>query len=393
MGRAARWWPLLLIGLVAVVVVAVVLHPRAPLATPTPVPPPPTPVPTQSVVSRTAATTQTPRPSTLPLLTDPAPVSPRTTDLNGPVLGITAGWELFGLGPDSMVRIELAKGRLTRTAVPGLRSGGSVDFLVGPDRAVIRPLDFVPGFAIEDGRNATDLAGALDHGGPLIPGPDAGHVWADTAAQGSQDVMTLVDWQGRLTPTHFVVPTGWPSVVGATSDGAGNVLLTAPDGATYQARPDGRRLVTAGTVLASGPTGYLVSECGAARKCQTLVLDRRTGTRKVLKFAIIPHLGGTGLISPDGKTAAVVDVPHVGSSAVRLSLVDMTSGAVHPLGAGIGTPIRDASMIWAPDSRRLFVATDTGRVAVVDRTTRTVGDLGLRLPAIEQLAIRIAPTT
>jgi len=253
-------------------------------------------------------------------------------------------------------------------------------------------LDFVPGFAINDGRNATDLTGALDHGGPLIPGPDAGHVWADTAAQGSPDVMTLVDWQGRSTPTHFVVPAGW-SAVGATSDGAGSVLLAAPDGATYQARPDGRRLVTAGTLLASGPTGYLVSECDAASKCRMSVLDRKTGTRKVLASSFTPYLDGAGLISPDGKTAAVVDLASVGSSAVRLSLVDLSSGVEHPLGADIGTPIRDSSMIWAPDSRRLFVATDTGRVAVVDRTTGQVGDLGLRLPVIEQLAIRPTPTT
>lgn len=37
-------------------------------------------------------------------------------------------------------------------------------------------------------------------------------------------------------------------------------------------------------------------------------------------------------------------------------------------------------MVWAPDSRRLFVATDTGKVAVVDRNTGQVGDLGLSLP-------------
>lgn len=389
-GRATRWWPLLLIGLIAVVVVAVVLHPRAPLATPTPVPPPT--ASTRSVVSRTTPTTPSPRTSMPPLLADPAQVSPRTTDLGRPILGITGGWELFGRGPDGVVRIELAKGRLTSTAVPGLGSSGPVSFLVGPDRAVIRPLDFVPGFAVDDGRNATVLTGALSHGGPLIPGPDAGHVWADTAADGSPDVMTLVDWQGRSTATHFGVPAGW-SAVGATSDGAGNVLLTAPNGGTYQVRPDGRRLVTAGTLLASGPTGYLVSECDAAGTCRTSVLDRNTGTRKVLAASITGGLGGAGVISPDGKTAAVIDVAHVGSSALRLSLVDLSSGVEHPLSADIGTPIRQSSMVWAPDSRRLFVATDAGKLAVVDRTTGPAGDLGLSLPFIQQLAIRPTPTT
>ncbi len=128
-GRITRWWPLLLIVLIAVVVVAVVLHPRAPLATPTPVPPPTASA--RSVVSRTAPTAPTSRPSMPPLLTDPAPVTPRTTDLGRPVLNISAGWELFGRGPDSMVRIELAKGRITRTAVPGLGSSGPVSFWSG----------------------------------------------------------------------------------------------------------------------------------------------------------------------------------------------------------------------------------------------------------------------
>jgi len=106
-----------------------------------------------------------------------------------------------------------------------------------------------------------------------------------------------------------------------------------------------------------------------------------------------PYPGTAGLISPDGKTAAVIDIAGVGSSAVRLSLVDLSSGVEHPLGADVGLPIRDNSMIWAPDSRRLFVATDTGRIAVVDRNTGEIGDLGLSLPLIEQLAIRAAPPT
>ncbi len=325
-----------------------------------------------------------------PLLSDPAPVTPQTTDLGRPVLGVTAGWELFGRGPDSIVRIEMANGRLTRTAAPGIGSSGPVSFLVGPDRAVIRPLDFVPGFAVNDGRNAVALTGALDLGRPLIPGPDTGHVWADTAANGSPDVMTLVDWQGRATPTHFGVPAGW-AAVGARSDGAGNVLLTAPNGGTYQVRPDGRRLITAGTLLASGPTGYLASECDPAGNCRTFVMDRRTLTRKVLAAKVTGDQGSAGLISPDGRTAAVMDVANAESSAVRLSLVDLVSGVEHPVGAEIGTPVSESSMVWAPDSRRLFVATGTGRIAVVDRDTKKVDDLGLRLPFIEQLAIRAAP--
>lgn len=149
--RSTRWWPLLLVGLVAVVVVAVVLHPRTPLAAPKPTP---VPLPTASTALTTARTAPSHRPAPLALLTDPPPTTPGTVDLGHPILGVTAGWDLFGRGMDSVVRIELAKGRLTRTAVPSLRSSGSVSFLAGPDRAIIRPLDFVPGFAVRDGHNA-----------------------------------------------------------------------------------------------------------------------------------------------------------------------------------------------------------------------------------------------
>jgi hypothetical protein len=75
----------------------------------------------------------------------------------------------------------------------------------------------------------------------------------------------------------------------------------------------------------------------------------------------------------------------------RLSLVNLLSGVERPMGADVGTPKRDGSMVWPPDSRWLFVVTEAGRVAAVDPNTGRVGNLGVRLPRIEQLAIRAAP--
>lgn len=389
--RSRKWWPLLLIAMVAVVVTAVVLHPRTPLATPAPVPPAST-VPSSArttVPSSAKTTTPIPRPSST-LLTDPAPTPPSTVDVGHPILGVTAAWELFGRGPDSLVRIELAKGRLTRTAVPGVGSSGPISFVVGPDRAIVRPLDFVRGFAVRDGHNATDLAGALSRGGPVIPGPDTSHIWADTNPGGNTDAMALIDWDGRATPTHVTIPRNW-SAVGATSDGAGHVLLMSSDGGTYLASPGRPQLVTNGTLLAVGPTGYLVSECDAAGKCRTAVIDRATGKRRTLAKPITPYGGTVGMISPDGRTAAVIDVAQAGSTAARLSLVNLLSGVEHPTPAGIGTPTRHSGMVWSPDSRWLFVATAAGTVAVINPSTGHVADLGLRLPFIEQLAIRAAP--
>src|SRR5689334_9274203 len=57
-----------------------------------------------------------------------------------PLLGVTAGWELFGWGPEALVRIELARGRVTRTTVEPPNSSGPVSFVVGRDWAVVRPL-------------------------------------------------------------------------------------------------------------------------------------------------------------------------------------------------------------------------------------------------------------
>src|SRR5258708_8731036 len=46
----------------------------------------------------------------------------QVTSVGHPLLGVRAGWELFGLGPRQVVRIPLARARITRTAVPGLLS-------------------------------------------------------------------------------------------------------------------------------------------------------------------------------------------------------------------------------------------------------------------------------
>jgi hypothetical protein len=150
-------------------------------------------------------------------------------------------------------------------------------------------------------------------------------------------------------------------------------------------------VLTTGNLLAVGPTGYLVSECVTAGKCLTSVIDRASGKRRTLARSIVPVVGDTGLISPDGRTAAVIDVAKVGSVDGRLSLVDLTSGVEHALGVDLGTPTGSGSMVWSPDSRWLFVVTAAGHVAVIDPDTRKVGGLGVQLPFIEQLAIRAAP--
>ena len=48
-------------------------------------------------------------------------------------------------------------------------------------------------------------------------------------------------------------------------------------------------------------------------------------------------------------------------------------------------------MAWSPDSRWLFVVTDTGAVRAVNAGTGQLASLGVRLPFISQIAVRAAP--
>jgi len=47
-------------------------------------------------------------------------------------------------------------------------------------------------------------------------------------------------------------------------------------------------------------------------------------------------------------------------------------------------------MVWAPDSRSLFVAGSDDRLRVVDAATARVHDLDVTLPPMNQVAIREA---
>src|ERR1700690_48153 len=63
----------------------------------------------------------------------PAPPPPMRVPFAGHrLLGVTAGWELFARGPDDLLRIQLAQGRITRTYVPPLETASpDVAFVIG----------------------------------------------------------------------------------------------------------------------------------------------------------------------------------------------------------------------------------------------------------------------
>ncbi|HEU5265324.1 MAG TPA: hypothetical protein VFU35_01445, partial [Jatrophihabitans sp.] len=306
-----------------------------------------------------------------------------------PLLGITADWQLLGLGPGTMLRIDFAHGQISRTMLPTLQSNGPVFFLAAPHAAIIRPLDFVPGYLVPDGQPPRMLTGALGSGGVTLPGPRPGQYWK--SEPGGQDAMQLVGPDGAPvesahSPTITLPPNMNPFPV---PDGAGYVLV-AGVGGTYDATPDGLHRITTGTVLAVGRTRWLADECDQHAHCSMVVIDRATGTHRVLRAFGADPTDISGAISPDLRTAALL-LPRdrVGGSPT-LHLMNLATGADRrlPIGFKFGVSFNDSAVAWSPDSRWLFAAGTKGELRAVEARTGQVHGLGVDIPPINQLAIR-----
>ena len=307
-------------------------------------------------------------------------------ELHHSILGVTAGWELFARSSDSVIRIEPAKGRVTRTAFPGLSSSGPVSFLAGPDLVIVRPLDFGPGYEVIDGEPAHLLAGTLAIGGPVLPGPDPKHVWA--IANRNSDALTVTDWAGRPSSTHVAAPAD-SSVVGATSDGGGQVLYFSGQRGVFLAGTFGNRLLTGGTLNAINARTMVVTNCDPETSCVTSVVDRATSERRRLAHAVASEFG-PGLVSPDNHYAVLVTTAAAASSSMDLTLLDLNNGSRTTLPRSLGVP-DSSQMVFTPDGRWLFVVATDGRIVVIDPATDKTSDVGVALPAVRQIAIRPAP--
>jgi hypothetical protein len=345
-----------LAGVVAVLVVVPSLVQRG--TVPGPIEPQPNPTPTSATTSRVVV-----------------------PDLGPAILGVTDRWELFALGDNSVTQIQLAAGRITTTYFAPLQSTGPVLLVVGPDRAIVKPLDRVPGHVVPDSGPVRGLTGLLDRGATALPASDPNQVWVGPE-DGGPPVMTLTDLDGsRVLATAPVPPGAVP--VGAHDDGAGYPLFRGAGG-FYVARPDGLQRITTGLVVATGPSGWLAEECDEHGRCTTVGVDRATGGRSVLPVAVDRN-GPTGVLSPDGTSAALVVGRPDGSTALRVA--DLVGGSdhevdVHPA-RGFGT-----TMVWSPDGRWLFVVDDTGHLRAVDPRTRQVSEFPGPVPLLRQLAVR-----
>ena len=88
----------------------------------------------------------------------PPPPAIRVITVGHWLLGVTAGWQLFARGPDDLLRIQLAQGKISLTHVPPLETANpDVAFVIGPHEAMIRSTDLVPGYVVPDGAQPRPL--------------------------------------------------------------------------------------------------------------------------------------------------------------------------------------------------------------------------------------------
>jgi hypothetical protein len=350
-----------------------------------------------------AATNSTSAVPNPPITRPPSTVLIRTPITRPPVvrhtqpflLGIHQPWELFARGDRSVVRIQFGRGRVTTTDVPPLASSGGVSFVVGNGSALVRPYDYVPGYVIPDGRRTGQPAAAFDCGGPAFPGPRPGTVWI-APCRGETHRMLLTRLDGARTGVSIKIPPGL-SPLDAMPDGRGYLLFLGSDTitaspATFDVRPGRTTVVTRDTVLAAGPTRWLIEHCRHSQ-CTATVVNRTTSARRRLP-TVVPPAESLGTISPDGRTAAFI---NAFTPPAAIEILDLRTGAVRMV------PIRPdfvdiPVMVWSPDSRWLFLLDRHGSLyAVLDPAGQAMemSELTplLRLPPLRQLAIRPVPTS
>jgi hypothetical protein len=306
------------------------------------------------------------------------------TDLGRPLLDVPADWELFGQGQDVVVRLELGRGRITRTSVPQLGSASPIFFVVGHDRVIVHPMDWVPGYVVHDGKPATRPPPALNQVASMLPGPDSRHLWAETQA-GTGSALTLLTLSGQPAGVQISVPQ---DATVQASDQAGNVVMFGVGG-MYNARPDGLHRITSGTLLAAGPTRWLARECDERYRCSGVVIDRATDARTALNSPLDSYEQNAGAISPDGRTAALLQPNGVGGSNVHL--IDLTTGADRVTGVMTSSnqTLGGRAFVWSPDSNWLFVTSGTGRLLAISRAGQPIA-LDAQVGPLDQVALRTA---
>ena len=305
------------------------------------------------------------------------------------ILGISANWDLFGLTSNGLVSIQFARGEITRTVLPPAPTDTSVSLVIGPHQAFIRPLDNAPGYVVPDGQPGRSLTGILSRGGLLLPGPARGEEWFIGASQ----QITLIGPTGIAAGRPFAAVHAQYPAQSAFSDGRGDVVLFNNSGTQYDATPTGLRPIGV-LLIGVGPTNWLGLGCQQGQ-CRNVVVDATTGASRTLPGAALnvvswPWPAEPGVVSPDGALAVVVVTR--GDLGMALDLVNLRTGRTTTIPVPIGMSSDSRDLAWSPDSRWLFALDGSRQLVAVRASDGTVHSLGVRLPALSQIAMRGAPS-
>jgi hypothetical protein len=311
----------------------------------------------------------------------PPPPGPVTRGrLSRPVAGVPRDWQLFGLGTEVVVRVDLASSTVTRTRIPPL--GTSQIFLVpGRRRLVVRQVDAPTGWLVRDDEAPSALPSSLGGVGPVLGGPDPDDYWIQTRSKrASSMALVNADGWGSLP---VVVPVPEFATTGPISDGAGGLLFEGVGG-LYRISPAGKLTITDAIVLAVGQGDLLTLAKGSDGNWGP-ILQLRGGAAQELPFPIGPQLPH-GVLAPDASSVVLYAVDE--QRRMTLTVVDLPSGHQRPLNVDVTGVAGDGTVLWSPDGGRLLCLDTDGRVCVVDPASGAVTDT-LDLPPLRQLVGRL----
>ena len=324
-------------------------------------------------------------PSMAPAQQPIRPPLKRPVVMPGPTLPGAVNWEVYGRSEDEVVRLELGSGRMTRTPVPRLATGGPVTFLATRTGVLARPVRAVPGYQVPDGEPSKRLPPGLGQGGLILPGPERDQVWiTSTSRYSSRGEMLLASLSSGWVRIQASLPAHTDGSV--QPDGAGSYYLDSTGGA-YLRVPGGYRRISMGTVLAASRQSWLTAECDRRLRCRHLLIDRRSGTRREVR--LLPSFDAVVTLvslSPDSRYAAVAY--RLGTQSPALHVIDLRNGADREVGARFDSSLAEESLVWSPTGDHLAAVGRQGRLVVIVAATAEIVSLDADLPPILQVAAK-----
>jgi hypothetical protein len=292
--------------------------------------------------------------------------SVRRSSLGRAPLGRTGRWDLLVLQPDALVRIEMATGAVTTSALPA-QDGAPLALVPLRGRTLVQAVFGGRSALVEDDGRVRGLDGEAPSGAAVPASGGDRYWWSPMTGDDTATTVELTNADGtRVRGSAVRIPADlWSGSM--RSDGDDRLLVDGLDG-TYLVDGQQLRRVTTGVVLASSSRGWLVNECDDAHECRLALVDRATGSRRSLGEPLLN--AGSGSIDPAGRRAVV---QTSGGNGNVVHLVDLATGRRTQV-AGISTVGGSnggfgVTAAWSPDSRWFVVADERVGVVAVEAAT------------------------